>query len=331
VSLPPDRPEADENDNAPLEASLTRGLDRETLDTAAFARIRAATQAEFARLYPRRRVNPFAARRVSLAAAVLLAVVIGALTLRPAAPGAVVGSIARIDNGGVESRTRWFFDRPVDVGAALRVGETFEARGAALIRLEHGGTFRVAPGTRFQVTGSSDLLLQSGRTYFDFPMGAHAYVVRSAVGTVEHLGTQFEVALVTDGMRVRVREGSVRVHGAGGTELADAGTEILVQQATSTVVRQPMPTYGPEWAWVDSIAPDFDIEDRPLADFLTWVARETGRHIDFGDTRAREVALRTRLHGSVHGLEPMQALDRVLSTTTLRFEVREDTIRVSSR
>jgi ferric-dicitrate binding protein FerR (iron transport regulator) len=181
------------------------------------------------------------------------------------------------------------------------------------------------------VSGPNELLLQAGRTYFDFPLGVHAFVVRSAVGTVEHLGTQFEVALVAEGMRVRVREGAVRVHGAGGTELADAGTEILVAQASSTVVRRSVPTYGPDWAWVDSVAPDFDIEDRPLADFLAWVGRETGRRIDFRDTRARDVALRTRLHGSVHGLQPMQALDRVLSTTTLRFEVHEDTIRVSSR
>jgi len=207
VSLPPDRPEADEDDNAPLEASLTRGLDRETLDTAAFARIRAATQAEFARLYPRRRVNPFAARRVSLAAAVLLAVVIGALTLRPAAPGAVVGSIARIDNGAVESHGQWLFGRALGVGGSLHPGDTFEASGAALIRLDRGGSFRVAPGTRFEVSGPNELLLQAGRTYFDFPLGVHAFVVRSAIGTVEHLGTQFEVALVAEGMRVRVREG----------------------------------------------------------------------------------------------------------------------------
>jgi ferric-dicitrate binding protein FerR (iron transport regulator) len=268
---------------------------------------------------------------VSLAAVVMLAVILGAFTLRPTEPGPIVGSIVRIDSGSIEARTHWPLRRALDVGGALRVGETFAATGTSLVQLDRGGTLRLAPGTRFAVTDRNELLLESGRTYFDFPLGVHSFVVRSALGTVQHLGTQFEVALVPDGMRVRVREGAVRVRSARGTELADAGTEILVQQATSNFVRDILPTYGADWAWVESIVPEFDIEDRPLADFLTWVGRETGRRIDFGDERAREVALRTRLHGSVHGLEPMQALDRVLSTTTLRFEVRDGTIRVSSR
>jgi hypothetical protein len=37
------------------------------------------------------------------------------------------------------------------------------------------------------------------------------------------------------------------------------------------------------------------------------------------------------LHGSVQGLKPLDALDRVLSTTSLRFELQGDAIRVSSR
>jgi hypothetical protein len=132
--------------------------------------------------------------------------------LHPVRPGAVVASIARIDDGAVESRTHWLVGRALDVGGGLHVGETFAASGAALIRLDHGGTFRVAPDTRFKITGPDELLLHSGRTYFDFPLGAHAFVVRSAIGTVEHLGTQFEVALGTGGMRVRVREGVGHLH-----------------------------------------------------------------------------------------------------------------------
>lgn len=328
MNVPPERPEGDDGQ---LEAALTRGLKRVTLDAAAFARMRAATRAELENLRSRRRARAYALRLASLAAVVLVAVLIGTLMRHPVRPGAVVASIARIDNGAIESRTHWLFGRALDVGGVLHVGETFAASGAALIRFDRGGTFRVAPDTRFEITGPDELLLHSGRTYFDFPVGAHAFVVRSAIGTVEHLGTQFEVALVADGMRVRVREGAVRVHSAGSTDLADAGTEILVQDATPSIVRHAVPTYGPDWAWVESVAPVFDIEDRPLADFLAWVGRETGRRIDFGDERAHAIALRTRLHGSVRGLAPMQALDRVLSTTTLRFEVHEDTIRVSSR
>ena len=63
---------------------------------------------------------------------------------------------------------------------------------------------------------------------------------------------------------------------------------------------------------------------------LTWVARETGRHIEFADEKARQIAGQTRLHGSIHGLAPLDALDQVMSTTSLHFEMHDDVIRVSS-
>jgi hypothetical protein len=64
---------------------------------------------------------------------------------------------------------------------------------------------------------------------------------------------------------------------------------------------------------------------------LGWVGRETGRRVDFADEHVRAVARGTLLHGSVQGLKPLDALDRVLSTTSLRFELQGDAIRVSSR
>src|SRR6185436_8541449 len=104
----------------------------------ALARIRAAAQAEFESRY-RRPARTFTLRRIFLAAAAVLVVIIGALALRPTPPGAVVGSILRIERGAIESRT------------TLRVGDIFTATGTTLVRLDRGGTFRVAPGTRFEV------------------------------------------------------------------------------------------------------------------------------------------------------------------------------------
>jgi hypothetical protein len=65
-------------------------------------------------------------------------------------------------------------------------------------------------------------------------------------------------------------------------------------------------------------------------DFLQWTARETGRRLDIADEATEHAIGRTRLHGSVRGLTPLEALGRVLSATSLRFDLREDAIRVSS-
>jgi hypothetical protein len=65
-------------------------------------------------------------------------------------------------------------------------------------------------------------------------------------------------------------------------------------------------------------APAFDINDRPLADFLLWVARETGRTIVYRSAAAESAAREVRLNGSIAGLDPDTALTTVLSTTQLR-------------
>jgi ferric-dicitrate binding protein FerR (iron transport regulator) len=166
--------------------------------------------------------------------------------------------------------------------------------------------------------------------YLDFPPGSKPFVLHTPGGIVEHIGTQFEVLATERDVRIRVREGSVRVLTLNGTETVETGTELFVPN-TGPVVSHSVSTYGPEWEWVEAISPPYEIENRPLIDFLAWVARETGRRLDFADAHAQEVALHTRLHGSVDGLKPLEALDRVLSTTSLRFEVDGGTIRVSSR
>src|SRR5262249_14764699 len=114
------------------------------------------------------------------------------------------------------------------------------------------------------------------------------------------------------------------------TVTAEKGTELSIP-ATGAIVGRPIPTYGPEGGWVDAAAPDYDLENKRLIDFLSWVGPETGRRVDFPDKHLRAGARAKVLHGSVQGLKPLDALDRVLSTTSLRFELQGDSIRVSSR
>jgi FecR protein len=324
-------PERPEEVDAPLEASLERALHRQPLDADALARTRAAVLAEFQAQYGSRgRRRWLTVRAASIAAALVALTLLAGVLLRPSGEGPSIGSITRLENGGLQSRSGWFTHSDLREGAPLHVGERYAASGSALIALVRGGTVRVAPGSVLEAAALDELVLKSGTVYLDLANDTGAFILRTPVGTIEHLGTGFEVAAADRNTRVRVREGAVRVRTVAGTEVVEAATELLIPQ-TGTVVRRAIPTYGPDWAWIEAIAPDYDIEDRPLGDFLTWVARETGRRIDFADDRAREVANRTRLHGSVQGLAPLDALDRVLSTTSLRFELHGDTIRVSSR
>jgi hypothetical protein len=96
------------------------------------------------------------------------------------------------------------------------------------------------------------------------------------------------------------------------------------------VTHRPVSTTGREWAWAETLAPDIDIEDRPLREFLEWFARETGRKLELVNDGVREQADHIRMHGDVRGLSAVEALTAVMASTTLRFELRDGLIRVSS-
>ena len=240
------------------------------------------------------------------------------------------GAIARVEGRGVRAVTRILPTRDLAVGTTLKVGGQWQSIGTTLVALSVGGSARVAPGSTFRAEREGEVTLQDGRIYFDFPPGAKPLTLKTSVGVIEHLGTQFEVLASDDRLRVRVREGKVLVVREERVETVEQGTELLFA-GTYPPARRSIPAYGPEWSWVESVAPDFDIENRPLNEFLEWVARETGRRITFSDTQTRDVAMRARLHGSVRGIRPLEALDIVLRTTSLRYEVRDDVIRVSAR
>jgi ferric-dicitrate binding protein FerR (iron transport regulator) len=323
------RPEL-RDDEDPVRSALEQGLRRQPLDAAALARMRASVRAEFDALHgwrAGRRSWPLWA--ASTAAALAGVTVLVALYLFQGEEGPPFGNVVRIERGSLRAATNFLREQDLGVGAHVPSQEAITSVGRSLIALGSGGFLRVAPGTSLEGVGANEVALRSGHVYLDFPHGAGRFVLRTAAGTFEHIGTQFEASVSAEDTRIRVREGSVRMNTAAAAQLVSAGTEVLVSNG-GVVTRRAVPTYGPDWAWVESIAADFEIENRELADFLTWVARETGRRVEFADDRAREVASRTLMHGSVHGLAPLAALEQVLSTTSLHYEVHDGVIRVSS-
>jgi len=146
---------------------------------------------------------------------------------------------------------------------------------------------------------------------------------------IEHVGTAFEVLENDQFTRLRVREGRVLLHRDTERIVADAGTE-LTARSGSSVSRREIDTYGSDWSWVAALAPDYEIEGRPLLGFLEWASRELGRPLKFSDPHARAVAERTILHGSVRGIQPLDALSSVLATTSLTYQIRGDTIWIQS-
>jgi ferric-dicitrate binding protein FerR (iron transport regulator) len=319
--------------NGDDEEVLRGNLRVPALSPEALARIRRATEAEWRAQTggpPRRLWIP---RAAAAAVAVLALATTWQLWLSGSGPadGAPLAQLARAEGAGVvELRSLWR-DTALQVGSALRAGSDFEARGGSLLTLQGGGNVRVAPGSKFEVLSANSVRLERGEMYVDIPPGAHAaasFVAVTGAGEFRHVGTQFAIAVVNGTTRLRVREGQVQWRASGGDSLLPAGTEVLIDRQQN-VTRGVVESAGQHWSWTEAMAPQIDIDNRPLGEFLDWFARETGRTLVIADPGTQRQIDSIRMHGSVHGLTPMQALHAVMASTSLRFDLPAGAIRVS--
>ncbi|HUY84581.1 MAG TPA: FecR family protein [Steroidobacteraceae bacterium] len=248
----------------------------------------------------------------------------------------------------------WFGMRRESTESPVPVGTLVAARGAvqlnspgksspivAGIRLAAGTVVRTGPNGYLLLTVSSvdvrvgprstldldrrgHIELTRGRIYADSGASDSAYrplVVDTPFGRVNHLGTQFQVAVHSSSMAVSVRSGRVLVTEPGGqTQTLARGQGIAVYR-DGTIDRLAIAPYGANWRWVNTLMPDFPIDGRPLSEFLAWYTRETGRTLVLLDPASQAAMARVRLSGSIEGLTPSQALTAVMATTRFEYDM----------
>jgi ferric-dicitrate binding protein FerR (iron transport regulator) len=316
--------------------ALREGLRAPGLSADALQRIRAATQQEWRAIHPAEPVRVAGRRWLSLAAAASVAILAGVvgfnIFMTDSAGGAVVGQLARFDAPGVVESRYLRRDAAIEQGSSLHAGQILDVRGDSLITLAGGGNLRVARASAFEVVAANAVKLERGELYVDIPPGSRGsdrFMVVTPAGEFRHVGTQFAVAIVNGATRLRVREGSVQWHASDGDSTVNAGTEVVIER-NRTVTQRPIATAGRDWAWAETMAPEIDIENRPLGEFLSWFSRETGRKLVLADDAVRKQTTTILMHGSVRGLTATEALSAVMASTTLRFELLEGVIRVSS-
>ena len=76
---------------------------------------------------------------------------------------------------------------------------------------------------------------------------------------------------------------------------------------------------GADWEWIEAVSPAFDVDGRPVYEFLGWVGRETGYSLEFASADAERLARASLLRGSVER-DPRSELRLRMLTTDLRAE-----------
>lgn len=257
-----------------------------------------------------------------LGAAAVLLLAIGWLLLPRTAP--VPAPAAAIAVEALEG-SAWSGPRALGVGERVRPGSevSTSADGRLSFRLPSGHAVRLDASTKLRVFGEDLLALEAGAIYvetaFDHTDGTPVRV-RTPLGTIEEIGTQFEVRLAGETLQVRLREGAVIMHGGAGQHEVRAGSELTVNPDGSAT-RRTIATHGAQWDWLAAVTPMPDLEGRSARAFLDWVARERGWTLAFADEAVARSAGETVLGGSAENLMLADALDAVLPTCRLSYRV----------
>lgn len=324
-------------------AALLRDVGPRAEPPAQVARqVRAAVEAEWRAVVAARqpKVHPTArplARRwpvLALAASIAVAA-IGAWFALPLLnpPAMPLATLSRVD-GAVEagSGSDW---QPVAVRQTLTAGQGLVTgpQGRAAVKLRDGITLRLDTDTRVALLTPERIVVRRGAVYLDAgPRSATAdpLVIESRYGSTRHLGTQYEVRIAPDAMVVSVREGLVEVSGTGLATQAKAGEQLLLK-ANGSMQRETIERTAALWDWTQEVTPPFAIEQRTLPDFLDWVSRETGRHLEYASPQLQSSAAGIVLRGSVAGLRPDAALAAVMATTPLDYTADRSLITIKAR
>ncbi|HWN06835.1 MAG TPA: FecR family protein [Steroidobacteraceae bacterium] len=271
--------------------------------------------------------------RASAAAALVVAV---ALVVRWAPPGVPQGKIAQVSRivGEVELATADGWQPLTEPRSRLAAGSRVRTQAAGRVALTLGGgeSLRLAARTEVMLDAPGRLYVQAGTIYVDSgerPSAARIEVVTPA-GTARDVGTQFELHVEGAALRLRVREGLVMLD-RGGRSLAGRAGEQLTVDGLGSVTRASISPTDPAWHWAEAVASMPDMDGKPASALIAWVARETGRRLQYESPIVEQRAAAVILHGDIRHLAPLEALEAMLATTDLRVELDGDTMEIRSR
>jgi ferric-dicitrate binding protein FerR (iron transport regulator) len=308
----------DENDR--IAALIQMAGKRPAVPADVAARVRAAVHEEWERSAGRRRTRT---RLAAAAAAVIVLAAAGFVASRkrtaPRAPLArmVVAGVESVSGAAIVSGGRF-----VEAGTPLRAADALETAHGATASLRWGGaTLRVDGDTHVRLDSDRALFLDRGALFV--ASSGRRVVVTTPLGEIRDVGTEFEVRVGANAVRVRVREGRVDLRRGAATHSASAGVE-LSANAAGAVTQRAIARSGGEWDWIVRAAPAMALEGRTLRGVVDAVSREKGLTPVYENVRDAE------LHGSV-ALAPDDALQAALTASSASARVDGDKLIVRGK
>lgn len=270
-------------------------------------------------------------RRLAWTAAAAAALIAVAAAFWWRGPAPVVVEVARISALRGDVRVA---GQPLATGAVLRTGDLLTTReGRAALTVGDALSLRVDAGTRLRFDAAGQVTLIEGAVYVDSG-GLNALAklrVDTPAGAVRHVGTQFQVRVRDAVTGVQVREGRVVLEPHGGPALDLGAGDLAELEGAQVRLARGQPSFGDAWEWAAATGPRFDIENRPLSEFLAWLAREHGWQLRYADAATESRARAIRLHGSLSGRDVHGMLERVSLVTGMPLAREEGAVLIGAR
>ncbi|MDH3627326.1 MAG: FecR family protein [Acidobacteriota bacterium] len=255
--------------------------------------------------------------------------------LATAASIAVIATVWLVDFGtGTlpgDDRVAWVEERvgstSAEPNSALAAGGVLSTgkNGRLALRFASGHSVRVDYSSTVRLLDERTLVLERGALYVDsgsYSNEGSKLEIRTPLGSIHETGTQYEVRLDDESTRVRLREGSVVVRHDGQSHEVSAGDELLIG-ADGSAMWTPLSIHGGSWSWLIDVTPMPDFDGENAHKFLEWVARERGWQLVFASEAVADASETTILGGTFGDLTLPQALDAVLPTCRMTYDVRD--------
>jgi ferric-dicitrate binding protein FerR (iron transport regulator) len=321
-----------QNETELIELLLQRAGPRSEPPADAYEQVHAAAIAAFRARTTRRRERQW----MLWAGAAAMTVLAIALIFQRTPPSAERSELARIERvvGGAEEATGDVWRGVGKTRTSLSPGVKLRtlAGGRLALALAGGGSLRLDAETEVMLDAPGRLYVRHGTIYVDSGArpGASRLQIVTPAGTARDIGTQFELQVAGSALRLRVREGSVSIDRGGQSVTGGAGEQIAID-ARGGISRDVIEPDAAAWQWAESIAQTPDMDGKPAAELIAWVARETGRELRYVSPTVEQRAATVILHGNLRNLSPLAALEAMLATTDLEYVLQGDTMEIRTR
>lgn len=257
----------------------------------------------------------------SLAAGIVVA--LGALFVvanRPeVAPLTVMATVENVlGDGLIANRDA---EKGGSIAADTRISTAVDGRIA--LRLANGQSLRIDQASQLVVRSASHITLMAGGIYIDSDQAIAASTVQvdTPFGTARDVGTRFQVRLTDAALKIGVRSGLVEIGRNSRREFAVNEGSFLELGPSGRTGGGDLRSDDPDWLWIESIPPAFDLEGASLAQYLEWYAHELGLVLRWESNGAEQRASSVRLSGSIEGASLEEGLEIVRRIA--EFDIRE--------